>query len=181
MNTVRPLTLPEQGKNVFRPPACKKTWFVVALQPCHVERRAARQSRFGIEAFQRMPSATMTLQGILPKSWQCWFQNPAEFTIISAIFVVSSLSAGMAELADAADSKSAGLRPLGVRFPLPAPIFYSCRVAPDRSALLTLFNFLSSRGSGFGAWTAALSGFWTDIRSRRRLRSTAARPVSEFP
>ena len=27
----------------------------------------------------------------------------------------------MAELADAADSKSAGLRPLGVRFPLPAP------------------------------------------------------------
>ena len=26
-----------------------------------------------------------------------------------------------AELADAADSKSAGLRPLGVRFPLPAP------------------------------------------------------------
>ena len=29
--------------------------------------------------------------------------------------------AGMAELADAADSKSAGLRPLGVRFPLPAP------------------------------------------------------------
>ena len=27
----------------------------------------------------------------------------------------------MAELADAADSKSAGLRPLGVRPPLPAP------------------------------------------------------------
>jgi hypothetical protein len=30
--------------------------------------------------------------------------------------------AGMAELADAADSKSAGLRPLGVRLPLPAPL-----------------------------------------------------------
>src|SRR5512146_2618987 len=30
-------------------------------------------------------------------------------------------SAGMAELADAADSKSAGLRPLGVQLPLPAP------------------------------------------------------------
>ena len=30
-------------------------------------------------------------------------------------------SAGMAELADAADSKSAGLRPLGVQVPLPAP------------------------------------------------------------
>ena len=28
----------------------------------------------------------------------------------------------MAELADAADSKSAGLRPLGVRLPLPAPV-----------------------------------------------------------
>ena len=28
----------------------------------------------------------------------------------------------MAELADAADSKSAGLRPLGVRLPLPAPL-----------------------------------------------------------
>ena len=27
----------------------------------------------------------------------------------------------MAELADVADSKSAGLRPLGVRLPLPAP------------------------------------------------------------
>jgi hypothetical protein len=32
--------------------------------------------------------------------------------------------AGMAELADAADSKSAGLRPLGVRLPLPAPAAY---------------------------------------------------------
>ena len=31
----------------------------------------------------------------------------------------------MAELADAADSKSAGLRPLGVRFPLPAPALNS--------------------------------------------------------
>src|SRR5881275_3038491 len=34
----------------------------------------------------------------------------------------------MAELADAADSKSAGLRPLGVRFPLPAP---PAKAAPD--------------------------------------------------
>ena len=34
----------------------------------------------------------------------------------------------MAELADAADSKSAGLRPLGVRFPLPAP---PGKAAPD--------------------------------------------------
>src|SRR3989304_5222690 len=31
----------------------------------------------------------------------------------------------MAELADAADSKSAGLRPLGVQLPLPAP--FSCQ------------------------------------------------------
>jgi hypothetical protein len=41
--------------------------------------------------------------------------------------------AGMAELADAADSKSAGLRPLGVRFPLPAPkskSFAGCK--PER-------------------------------------------------
>jgi hypothetical protein len=33
-------------------------------------------------------------------------------------------SAGMAELADAADSKSADLRVLGVRLPLPAPRFF---------------------------------------------------------
>ena len=33
----------------------------------------------------------------------------------------NSIHAGMAELADAADSKSAGLRPLVVRLPLPAP------------------------------------------------------------
>jgi hypothetical protein len=32
------------------------------------------------------------------------------------------LQAGMAELADAADSKSADLRVLGVRLPLPAPL-----------------------------------------------------------
>ena len=33
-----------------------------------------------------------------------------------------ALRAGMAELADAADSKSADLRVLGVRLPLPAPL-----------------------------------------------------------
>src|SRR5208283_1537306 len=37
--------------------------------------------------------------------------------------------AGMAELADAADSKSAGLRPLGVRLPLPAPPQVPCAEA----------------------------------------------------
>src|SRR5258706_7541348 len=42
---------------------------------------------------------------------------------VSSKLEVSSgyAQAGMAELADAADSKSAGLRPLGVRLPLPAP------------------------------------------------------------
>src|SRR5882672_8854014 len=42
---------------------------------------------------------------------------------VSSKLEVSSgyAQAGMAELADAADSKSAGLRPLGVRPPLPAP------------------------------------------------------------
>src|SRR5271157_6042118 len=40
-------------------------------------------------------------------------------------------NAGMAELADAADSKSAGLRPLGVRFPLPAPLL---KLSPFESA-----------------------------------------------
>src|SRR5208282_6458880 len=34
----------------------------------------------------------------------------------------------MAELADAADSKSAGLRSLGVRLPLPAPIVKTLRL-----------------------------------------------------
>jgi hypothetical protein len=50
----------------------------------------------------------------------------------------------MAELADAADSKSAGLRPLGVRLPLPAPwfsfvisiIYGSQKVLPRLSILL---------------------------------------------
>jgi hypothetical protein len=36
-------------------------------------------------------------------------------------------SAGMAELADAADSKSADLRVLGVQLPLPAPTFKPAR------------------------------------------------------
>lgn len=35
----------------------------------------------------------------------------------------------MAELADAADSKSAGLRPLGVQLPLPAPASKAARDA----------------------------------------------------
>ena len=38
-----------------------------------------------------------------------------------AAFSLESLQAGMAELADAADSKSADLRVLGVQLPLPAP------------------------------------------------------------
>jgi hypothetical protein len=41
----------------------------------------------------------------------------------------------MAELADAADSKSAGLRPLGVRFPLPAP-----KSNPFREQLVNLWR-----------------------------------------
>src|SRR5882672_2263130 len=43
---------------------------------------------------------------------------------VSSKLEVSSgyAQAGMAELADAADSKSAGLRPLGVRPSLPAPL-----------------------------------------------------------
>ena len=40
---------------------------------------------------------------------------------LSLISLQLTSQAGMAELADAADSKSAGLRPLGVRLPLPAP------------------------------------------------------------
>ena len=44
----------------------------------------------------------------------------------------------MAELADAADSKSAGLRPLGVRLPLPAPaLSLSPRHHPATPAHLT--------------------------------------------
>src|SRR5581483_8196775 len=47
--------------------------------------------------------------------------------------------AGMAELADAADSKSAGLRPLGVQLPLPAPLR---SLYPER-----LFTKISTRYS----------------------------------
>ena len=48
------------------------------------------------------------------------------------------LSAGMAELADAADSKSADLRVLGVRLPLPAP-------NPNAIRVLNLFTFHAKR------------------------------------
>ena len=44
--------------------------------------------------------------------WQHWHE----------CCIIQFLQAGMAKLADAADLKSAGLkRPVGVRFPLPAP------------------------------------------------------------
>jgi hypothetical protein len=41
--------------------------------------------------------------------------------------IIDNATAGMAELADAADSKSADLRVLGVRLPLPAPNGLSIR------------------------------------------------------
>jgi hypothetical protein len=44
-----------------------------------------------------------------------------ETPLFNALGVVK-ISAGMAELADAADSKSADRKVMGVRFPLPAPI-----------------------------------------------------------
>ncbi len=47
--------------------------------------------------------------------------------------------AGMAELADAADSKSADLRVLGVRLPLPAP-FAPVATLPHRSRVSTPFR-----------------------------------------
>ena len=42
----------------------------------------------------------------------------------------------MAELADAADSKSAGLRPLGVRLPLPAPADWTTAVSKQEHFFL---------------------------------------------
>jgi hypothetical protein len=55
-----------------------------------------------------------------------WLRNTeGSFVVLSIrLFTDNDLvdRAGMAELADAADSKSAGLRPLGVQLPLPAPV-----------------------------------------------------------
>ena len=48
----------------------------------------------------------------------------------------------MAELADAADSKSAGLRLLGVRFPLPAPL----RIDEKQMVLRASMTVLALRG-----------------------------------
>src|ERR1043166_1750856 len=55
----------------------------------------------------------------------------------------------MAELADAADSKSAGLRPLGVRLPLPAPMLPICRGRDPSTHLRQASGSLriSARGS----------------------------------
>jgi hypothetical protein len=44
---------------------------------------------------------------------------------LSLVFRSLPTQAGMAELADAADSKSADLRVLGVQLPLPAPNIFS--------------------------------------------------------
>src|SRR5437763_16488788 len=44
--------------------------------------------------------------------------------------------AGMAELADAADSKSADLRVLGVQLPLPAPTEFLCPNSQNLSSVL---------------------------------------------
>jgi hypothetical protein len=56
----------------------------------------------------------------------------------------------MAELADAADSKSAGLRPLGVRLPLPAP-FIPVAALHTADEFPYKPTFRCTCGSGLGA------------------------------
>ncbi len=53
--------------------------------------------------------------------------------------------AGMAELADAADSKSADLRVLGVRLPLPAPAQKSSKYAAGKPSSSHTTTFCGRR------------------------------------
>ena len=72
----------------------------------------------------------------------------------------------MAELADAADSKSAGLRPLGVRLPLPAPVLNSWRSTTSLNLFvgskLKCPVFVASEMSGFKVVPSpiGLGWFW---------------------
>ena len=68
----------------------------------------------------RLPRRAMPVRRILLRS-QCTLQT-RNFLINLAMPTTYIRSAGMAELADAADSKSADLRVMGVRPPLPAPM-----------------------------------------------------------
>src|SRR6202043_3027434 len=58
-------------------------------------------------------------------------------------------SAGMAELADAADSKSADLRVLGVRLPLPAPLQKPSEYAASKPSSLHAISFCGRRSGLF--------------------------------
>src|SRR5437588_3786418 len=61
---------------------------------------------------------------------------------------MSAFRAGMAELADAADSKSAGLRPLGGQLPLPAPTDTILAAMPSSDFRLRHFLLFFTRQPG---------------------------------
>ena len=81
----------------------------------------------------------------------------------------------MAELADAADSKSAGLRPLGVRLPLPAPkastLFSSAyQVALSAYRFCTLVHSVSQH------CVRVIVKHYARVRSRRAKLEHQCRP-----
>ena len=83
----------------------------------------------------------------------------------------------MAELADAADSKSAGLRPLGVQFPLPAPSFPSPPRRESASAAVVLI-VLSLRSTPLQVLASAGSLMLLMELGAKRPLSREAAPVA---
>ncbi len=88
-------------------------------------RRPPRLSPDRLEAIPQLCDTGIALEGVNRHRLECWLLSCLRLVLIAStklmFFGRLDRQAGMAELADAADSKSADRKVVGVRPPLPAP------------------------------------------------------------